>query len=44
MKTQPDEDEKTEQRYVKDSHASREITRPVFWNLLAGRPVLGQPD
>jgi hypothetical protein len=30
MNKQPGEDEKTEQRYVKDSHASREITRPVL--------------
>jgi hypothetical protein len=22
----------------------RETTRPTFWKLLAGRPVLGQPD
>jgi hypothetical protein len=22
----------------------RESTRPMFWKLLAGRPVLGQPD
>ena len=44
MKNQPGKDEKTEQRYVKDSHASGEITRPMFWKLLAQRPVLGQPD
>jgi len=44
MNNQPGEDEKTEQRYVKDSHASREITRRVLWILLAERPVLGQPD
>jgi hypothetical protein len=30
MNKQPGEDEKTEQRYVKDSHASREITRRVL--------------
>ncbi len=35
----------TELRCVKDSHASWcEITRPMFWNLLAEWPVLGQPD
>jgi len=44
MKNQPGKDEKTEQRNVKDSHASGEITRPMFWKLLAQRPVLGQPD
>jgi hypothetical protein len=36
--------EKNEQRCVKNYHASREITRPVLFNLLAERPVLGQPD
>jgi hypothetical protein len=44
MNKQPGEDEKTELRCVKDSHASGEITRPMFWKLLAGRPVLGQPN
>jgi hypothetical protein len=44
MKNQSGKDEKTEQRYGKDSHASGEITRPMFWKLLAQRPVLGQPD
>jgi hypothetical protein len=44
MENQPGKDEKTEQRCVKDSHASGEITRPMFWTLLAQRPVLGQPD
>src|ERR1700730_18736904 len=42
---QPREDENTELRCVKDSHASwAQITRPMFRNLLAERPVLGQPD
>ena len=45
MNEQPREDENTELRCVKDSHASwAEITRPMFRNLLAERPVLGQPD
>ena len=44
MKNQPGKNEKTEQRYGKVSHASGEITRPMFWKLLAQRPVLGQPD
>src|ERR1700693_6156180 len=44
MNEQPREDENTE-RCVKDSHASWcEITRPMFWKLLAEWPVLGQPD
>jgi len=44
MNKQPGQDEKPELRCVKDSHASAEITRPMFGKLLAGRPVLGQPD
>ena len=45
MNVQPREDENTELRCVKDSHASwAEITRPMFRNLLAEWPVLGQPD